>query len=214
MLAKTRRILGLRLGSRPAPKLHFARLMRRTVLALCPLAAVLLSSPLARAGDRVRIGATATLANAGFFNDLGVATWSPGADVRVAVPLAAWTSLGLSAGYQHVVRERQLATIGVAPRDVGHLWLEWSAYAPRLGGRLELGGRLALGLAHAFTHELTGGPAGAIYGTATYWVTSWLAGALELGGGMSIFSTTNDPDGAKPEGLGLSSLKLGVLARF
>jgi hypothetical protein len=205
---------GRRRGPWTASKLHLAGIMRGTVPALCAFAALLLSSPSARAGDHVRVGATATLANAGFFNDLGVATWSPGADVRVAVPLAAWTSLGLSAGYQHVVREQQLATISVASRDVGHLWLEWSAYAPRLDGRLELGGRLALGLAHAFTHELTGGPAGAIYGTATYWVTSWLAGALELGGGMSIFSTTNDPDGAKPEGLGLFSAKLGVLARF
>ncbi len=74
--------------------------MRKTFLALWPFAALLLSSPAARARDHVRIGATATLANAGSF------------------------------------------------------------------------------------------------------------------GGMSIFSTTDDPDGAKPEGLGLFCAKLGVLARF
>jgi hypothetical protein len=125
-----------------------------------------------------------------------------------------WTSVRVAVGYQHVARSPQFATDSVAPRNIGHAWLEWSAYAPLAAGRLELGGRLGLGWAHAFTHELRGGPAPGIHGTAAYWVTSYLAPTLELGASMTLFGTINDPDGSKPEGLGLVFMKAGVLTRF
>jgi hypothetical protein len=118
-------------------------------------------------------------------------------------------------GYQHVFRDQPSSTIYIAPRDVGHIWLEWSVYALLPSSHLELGVRPALGLAHAFTSELSGGPAVALYGTAIYWVTSWLGGTLDVGYSMSIFSTTdNSGDGAKPEGLGVLSAKVGLIARF
>jgi hypothetical protein len=187
---------------------------RRTVLASWTLACALASPARAQAGDRIRLGVTTTLANDGFFNYMSVAAWSPGADLRIAVPLAVWTSVGAAVGYQHVVRIPQLATDSVAPWNVGHLWLEWSAYAPLAAGRLELGERLALGWAHAFTSELQGLPAVAIHGTAAYWVTSYLAPTLELGASMTLFATTNDPEGSKPWGLGLVFVKAGALIRF
>ena len=186
----------------------------RTVLASCVLACAIASASRAHADDRIRVGGTATLGNDGFFNDLSVAAWSPGADLRIAVPLAMWTSVGAAVGYQHVVRNPLFATSPVPARDVGHVWLEWSAYAPLAAGRLELGGRLALGWAHAFTSELEGGPAAALHATAAYWGTSHLAATLEMGASIALFSTTNDPDGAKPEGLGLVFVKVGVLTRF
>jgi hypothetical protein len=52
----------------------------------------------ARAADRVRLEATGTLWNDGFFNDTAVQTWSPGGDLHVAIPLARWTSVGAGSG--------------------------------------------------------------------------------------------------------------------
>jgi hypothetical protein len=174
-----------------------------------------MATPSAHAADRVRVGATGTLLSEGFFNDLGVKTWSPGGDVHVAIPLAPWTSVGVGAGYQLVQRSATFATSQVQPRKIASFWLEWSAYGLVAQERLEVGARVSLGRAVAFTSELTGGLGAALHGTVVTWLTPWLGATAELGGSLNIFSTANDPaDGPRPEGLGLVTGKLGAVARF
>ena len=189
--------------------------MRKTQSVLCML--LLLAMPIhsARAADRVRVGATTTLLSDGFFNDMGVKTWSPGGDVHIAIPLARWTSVGIGAGYQLVQRSAMFAPSQPQPRKIASFWLEWSAYSPVMQDRIELGGRVSLGRAVAFTSELTGGIGAALHGTALYWLTNWLGATAELGGSLNVFSTANDSsDGPRPEGLGLVTGKIGAVARF
>ena len=189
--------------------------MRKAQLVLCMVALLALPMRTAQAADRVRVGATTTLLNDGFFNNKGVKTWSPGGDVHVAIPLARWTSLGAGAGYQQVQRTEMFTPSEVQPRNIAFFWLEWSAYAPLMQDRFELGGRVSLGRAVAFTSELDGGIGAALHGTALYWLTPWLGVTAELGGSLNIFTTTDKSgDGAKPEGLGLVTAKIGAVARF
>jgi hypothetical protein len=194
------------------PQDHF---MRKTLDVLVVIALLALPNQPARAADRVRVEATGTLWNDGFFNDEDVKTWSPGGDLHIAIPLACWTSVGIGSGYQLVQRSAMFAPSQPQPRKIASFWLEWSAYAPVIQDRLELGGRVSLGRAVAFTSELNGGIGAAISATALYWLTDWLGVTAELGGSMNIFSTPdNDPDGSRPEGLGLITGKIGAVARF
>ncbi len=86
---------------------------------------------------------------------------------------------------------------------------------PVAAGRFELGGRVGVGWGHAFTDELSGGPAAALAAAAAWWATDWLAATVALGGSMTIFSTTGTgEDRGKPEGLGETTVKLGAMARF
>jgi len=189
--------------------------MRKPLGALCVVALLALPIHSARAADRVRLEATGTLWNDGFFNDTAVKSWSPGGDLHVAIPLARWTSVGVGSGYQRLGRSERFAPSQPQARKIAYFWLEWSAYAPVMQDRLELGGRVSLGRAVAFTSELNGGIGAALTATALYWLTTWLGATAELGGSLNIFSTTdNFEDGPTPEGLGLVTGKIGVVARF
>jgi hypothetical protein len=213
LLASMRRILVQNHQFPMAPQLQDKESMNGKTSVMCTLTGLLMVIPQARAADHVRIGATTTLGNYGAFHGADVGTWAPGADLRISAPFTAWASIGVAAGYQHVVK---IQTKDYLPddgaTDVGNLWLELSGYAPLLQDRLEVGGRLAFGLTHAFTDHLSNGSALALAAVATYWVTPWLGGTFEIGGSINFYEGAYSS--SESEGLALLSAKVGMATRF